>query len=188
MDNAPVQEEPRDIDAEKAVLGAVFLSKDALADAMEYLEPRDFYRKAHQIIFQKMVDLNDEDQPIDVVTIRSALDKDNQTENIGGVAYIAEIATAVPTAANVAYYAKIVHDKATRRRLINTATKIINNSYADNDSVSDLLDNAEQQIMQVSQDNTQNGFQNIKDVLEASLKHVNDLSKNDSEVTGLSTG
>ena len=188
MDNAPVQEEPRDIDAEKAVLGAVFLSKDALADAMEYLEPRDFYRKAHQIIFQKMVDLNDEDQPIDVVTMRSALDKDNQTENIGGVAYIAELATAVPTAANVAYYAKIVHDKATRRRLINTATKIINNSYADNDSVSDLLDNAEQQIMQVSQDNTQNGFQNIKDVLETSLKHVNDLSKNDSEVTGLSTG
>lgn len=188
MDNAPVQEEPRDIDAEKAVLGAVFLSKDALADAMEYLEPRDFYRKAHQIIFQKMVDLNEEDQPIDVVTIRSALDKDNQTENIGGVAYIAELATAVPTAANVVYYAKIVHDKATRRRLINTATKIINNSYADDDSVSDLLDNAEQQIMQVSQDNTQNGFQNIKDVLEASLKHVNDLSKNKSEVTGLSTG
>lgn len=188
MDNAPVQEEPRDLDAEKAVLGAAFLSKNALADAMEYLQPQDFYRKAHQIIFQKMIDLNDEDQPIDPLTMKSALDKDNQTENIGGVAYIAELASAVPTAANVVYYSKIVHDKATRRRLINTATKIINKSYADDDSVSDLLDSAEQQIMSVSQDNVQNGFQNIKDVLEQSLSHVNQLSQNDSEVTGLSTG
>ena len=188
MDNAPVQEEPRDLDAEKAVLGAAFLSKNALADAMEYLQPQDFYRKAHQIIFQKMIDLNDEDQPIDPLTMKSALDKDNQTENIGGVAYIAELASAVPTAANVVYYSKIVHDKATRRRLINTATKIINKSYADDDSVSDLLDSAEQQIMSVSQDNVQNGFQNIKDVLEQSLNHVNQLSQNDSEVTGLSTG
>lgn len=188
MDNAPVQEEPRDLDAEKAVLGAAFLSQNALADAREYLEPRDFYRKAHQIIFQKMVDLSDNDQPIDPLTMKDALDKDNQTENIGGVAYIAELASAVPTAANVGYYAKIVHDKATRRRLINTATKIINRSYADEDSVSDLLDNAEQQIMSVSQENVQNGFQNIKDVLEQSLSHVNQLAKNDSEVTGLSTG
>lgn len=188
MDNAPVQEEPRDLDAEKAVLGAAFLSKNALADAMEYLQPQDFYRKAHQIIFQKMIDLNDDDQPIDPLTMKSALDKDNQTENIGGVAYIAELASAVPTAANVVYYSKIVHDKATRRRLINTATKIINKSYADDDSVSDLLDSAEQQIMSVSQDNVQNGFQNIKDVLEQSLSHVNQLSQNDSEVTGLSTG
>lgn len=188
MDNAPVQEEPRDLDAEKAVLGAAFLSQNALADAREYLEPHDFYRKAHQIIFQKMIDLTDEDRPIDPVTMKSALDKDNQTENIGGVAYIAELAAAVPTAANVVYYARIVHDKATRRRLINTATKIINRSYADDDSVSDLLDNAEQQIMSVSQDNVQNGFQNIKDVLEQSLSHVNQLSKNDSEITGLSTG
>ncbi|KRL27842.1 replicative DNA helicase DnaB [Limosilactobacillus frumenti DSM 13145] len=188
MDNAPVQEEPRDLDAEKAVLGAAFLSKNALADAMEYLQPHDFYRKAHQIIFQKMIDLNDEDQPIDPLTMKSALDKDNQTENIGGVAYIAELASAVPTAANVVYYSKIVHDKAIRRRLINTATKIINKSYADDDSISDLLDSSEQQIMSVSQDNVQNGFQNIKDVLEQSLSHVNQLSQNDSEVTGLSTG
>ena len=117
MDNAPVQEEPRDIEAEKAVLGAAFLSKNALADAMEYLEPQDFYRKAHQIIFEKMVQLNDADQPIDPLTMKNVLDQDNQTENIGGVAYIAELATAVPTAANVVYYSKIVHDKAISRRL-----------------------------------------------------------------------
>ena len=76
MDNAPMQEEPHDIEAEKAVLGAAFLSKNALADAMEYLEPQDFYRKAHQIIFEKMVQLNDADQPIDPLTMKNVLDQE----------------------------------------------------------------------------------------------------------------
>ena len=188
MDNAPVQEEPRDIEAEKAVLGAAFLSKNALADAMEYLEPQDFYRKAHQIIFEKMVQLNDADQPIDPLTMKNVLDQDNQTENVGGVAYIAELATAVPTAANVVYYSKIVHDKAISRRLINTATKIINDSYAGNDKIEDQLDRAEQEIMSVSENSRQTGFKSISDVLQESINHVSELSSQDSEITGLSTG
>ena len=147
MDNAPIQEEPRDLEAEKAVLGAAFLSKNALADAMEYLEPRDFYRRAHQIIFEKMVDLYEDDQPIDPITMNNALTKDNQTENVGGSAYIAELASSVPSARDVGYYAKIVHDKATRRRLIETATKIINEGYADDQGIDDLLDSAERGIM-----------------------------------------
>ena len=188
MDNAPVQEEPRDIDAEKAVLGAVFLSKDALADAMEYLEPRDFYRKAHQIIFQKMVDLNDEDQPIDVVTIRSALDKDNQTENIGGVAYIAELATSVPTAANAGYYAKIVEGKSMLRRLISTATNIITQANNGDDDVPSLLDSAERQIMDVSERRNRSGFREIKDVLNETLSDIDRLSQQSEDITGLPTG
>lgn len=188
MDNAPMQEEPRDIEAEKAVLGAAFLSKNALADAMEYVEPRDFYRKAHQLIFEKMVQLNNDDQPIDPLMLKDALDKDDQTENVGGVAYLAELATAVPTAANVAYYSKIVHNKALSRRLINTATKIVNDGYADNDKIEDQLDRAEQEIMAVSENSRQTGFQEIRDVLEQSIQRVNDLAEQDSEITGLSTG
>ena len=188
MDNAPMQEEPHDIEAEKAVLGAVFLSKDALADAMEYLEPRDFYRKAHQIIFQKMVDLNDEDQPIDVVTIRSALDKDNQTENIGGVAYIAELATSVPTAANAGYYAKIVEEKSMLRRLISTATNIITQANNGDDDVPSLLDSAERQIMDVSERRNRSGFREIKDVLNETLSDIDRLSQQSEDITGLPTG
>ncbi|MCX2186414.1 MULTISPECIES: replicative DNA helicase [Limosilactobacillus] len=188
MDNAPMQEEPHDIEAEKAVLGAAFLSKNALADAMEYLQPRDFYKRAHQIIFEKMVALNDDDQPIDVVTIKSALDKDNQTENVGGMVYLAELASSVPSAANVAFYAKIVHDKAVRRNLINTATKIINEGYADDNDTTDLLDQAEQSILHVSESNSQDGFQNIQQVLNSAMNHIETLSGNDSEITGLETG
>lgn len=188
MDNAPLQEEPRDIEAEKAVLGAAFLHKNALADAQEYLAPEDFYRRAHQIIFKTMIQLNDDDQPIDPLTMKSALDKDNQTENVGGVAYLAELATAVPTAANVSYYAKIVHDKSLSRRLINTATKIINDSYADDGKIEDQLDHAEQEIMAVSENRNQTGFQSINEVLQQSFDHVSELSKQDSDITGLSTG
>ena len=188
MDNAPMQEEPRDLEAEKAVLGAAFLSKNALADAMEYLEAPDFYRRAHQIIFEKMVDLNEDDQPIDPITMNSALMKDNQTENVGGPAYIAELASSVPSARDVSYYAKIVHDKATRRRLIEVATKIINDSYADNQQLGDLLDTAERDVMQVSEGSSQTSFKKISTVLDESLSHIDELSQQQSDVTGLKTG
>ena len=188
MDNAPIQEEPRDLEAEKAVLGAAFLSKNALADAMEYLEPRDFYRRAHQIIFEKMVDLYEDDQPIDPITMNNALTKDNQTENVGGSAYIAELASSVPSARDVGYYAKIVHDKATRRRLIETARKIINEGYADDQGIDDLLDSAERGIMQVSEGNNQTDFKKISSVLDESLAHIDELSQQKTDVTGLKTG
>lgn len=188
MDNAPMQEEPRDIEAEKAVLGAAFLSKNALADAMEYLEPHDFYKRAHQLIFEKMVDLYEDDQPIDPIMMNSALAKDNQTENVGGPAYIAELASSVPSARDVSYYAKIVHDKATRRRLINTATKIINKGYADDERIEDLLDSAEQDIMRVSEGNNQSDFKKINTVLDESLNHIDELSQQKTDVTGLKTG
>ena len=135
-----------------------------------------------------MVALNDDDQPIDVVTIKSALDKDNQTENVGGMVYLAELASSVPSAANVAFYAKIVHDKAVRRNLINTATKIINEGYADDNDTTDLLDQAEQSILHVSESNSQDGFQNIQQVLNSAMNHIETLSGNDSEITGLETG
>mgnify|MGYP001851610650 CR=1 FL=1 len=188
MDNAPVQEEPRDLEAEKAVLGAAFLSKNALGDAMEYLEPRDFYRRAHQIIFEKMVDLYEDDQPIDPITMNSALQKDNQMENVGGATYIAELASSVPSARDVGYYAKIVHDKATRRRLIETATKIINEGYADDQGIDDLLDSAERGIMQVSEGSSQTDFKKISSVLDESLAHIDELSQKKTDVTGLKTG
>jgi replicative DNA helicase len=102
--------------------------------------------------------------------------------------YLAELADAVPSAANVTFYAKIVHDKAVRRNLINTATKIINEGYADDNDTTDLLDSAEQSILHVSESNDQNGFQDIETVLNQTMNHIEALSGNDSDVTGLETG
>ena len=179
---------PQNIEAEQAVLGSVFLNTAALVDAMEYVQPADFYRRAHQVIFQTMVDLNAQDEVIDVVTVNNRLTEQNQLEDVGGVSYIAELADAVPTAANVGYYAKIVQEKSLMRHLITTATNIVSQAYDQDDDVTSLLDNAERQIMEVSEQRSSNGFRPIRDVLNSAIEEVNRLYQKKEEITGLPTG
>lgn len=183
-DNLP----PQNIEAEQAVLGAIFLNTDALADAMEYVEADDFYRRAHQILFQAMVDLNNDGEAIDVLTVQNYLTTNNQLDDVGGVAYIAELATSVPTAANAGYYAKIVEEKSVLRRLISTATNIITQANNGDDDVPSLLDSAERQIMDVSERRNRSGFREIKDVLNETLSDIDRLSQQSEDITGLPTG
>lgn len=183
-DNLP----PQNIEAEQAVLGAIFLNTDALADAMEYVEADDFYRRAHQILFQAMVDLNNDGEAIDVLTVQNYLTTNNQLDDVGGVAYIAELATSVPTAANAGYYAKIVEEKSMLRRLISTATNIITQANNGDDDVPSLLDSAERQIMDVSERRNRSGFKEIKDVLNETLSDIDRLSQQSEDITGLPTG
>lgn len=191
MDNASLNSTrtaPRDLAAEKAVLGAAFLSKSAIEEAMEFVSSNDFYQRSHQIIFAAMIKLNDQEKPIDVLTMREELEREHQLDNIGGIEYLAELAGAVPTAANIGYYAKIVHDKATARRLIDVATEIVQKGYDGQEGVNDLLDEAETSILQVSESSNRAGFQRIDSILNDSINHVYELSSNNSDVTGLSTG
>ena len=183
-DNLP----PQNIEAEQAVLGAIFLNTDALADAMEYVEADDFYRRAHQILFQAMVDLNNDGEAIDVLTVQNYLTTNNQLDDVGGVAYIAELATSVPTAANAGYYAKIVEEKSMLRRLISTATNIITQANKGDDDVPSLLDSAERQIIDVSERRNRSGFREIKDVLNETLSDIDRLSQQSEDITGLPTG
>ncbi|MEE8825612.1 replicative DNA helicase [Lentilactobacillus sunkii] len=179
---------PQNIDAEKAVLGSIFLSTDALVESMEFLEPDDFYKHSHQIIYKDMVELNDRDEAIDVVTITNILTEQNNLEDVGGMEYIADLAGSVPTAANVTYYAKIVKDKAILRRLIQTATNIVTNSYNTDDDVTTVLDDAERDIMNVAENRTMSGFKPIKEVLNNAFNEIDRLSQEGDAVTGLSTG
>ena len=183
-DNLP----PQNIEAEQAVLGAIFLNTDALADAMEYVEADDFYRRSHQLLFQAMVDLNNNSEAIDVLTVQNYLSTNNQLDDVGGVAYIAELATSVPTAANAGYYAKIVEEKSMLRRLISTATNIITQANNNDEDVPSLLDSAERQIMDVSERKNRSGFREIKDVLNEALNDVDRLSQQSEDITGLPTG
>ncbi|MFD1125142.1 replicative DNA helicase [Lentilactobacillus raoultii] len=179
---------PQNIEAEKAVLGSIFLSTDALIDAMEYLDPSDFYKHSHQIIFKAMVELNDRDQAVDGITVTDTLKDQNNLDDVGGYEYITELANAVPTAANASYYAKIVKDKAILRRLIQTATNIVTTGYNTDDDVTTVLDNAERDIMSVAEDRNQSGFKPIKDVLNSAFNKIDELSQEGETVTGLSTG
>ncbi|WP_413628019.1 replicative DNA helicase [Fructilactobacillus vespulae] len=185
LDHTP----PNNIEAEKAVLGSIFLSTESITRAMESLSANEFYKRAHQIIFQAMVDLADIDEAIDVVTVSDKLKGQNQLDDVGGIAYIVELADSVPTAANIEYYAKIVHKKATQRKLIETATKIASDGYDEDESIDDLLDNAEREIMDVSEDRNQSGFKNIDEVINESWAKIEELSQNGGEnVTGTATG
>jgi len=191
MDNSALTDHtpPQNLDAEKAVLGAIFLSTDALVDALEYLTPEDFYRREHQIIFQAMIDLNDRDEAIDAVTIADRLTSKNELDDVGGITYIADLASAVPTAANAVFYAKIVQDAAVKRRLIQTATNIVTQGYQDDGTdINDLLDNAERDIMNVAEMRSQSGFKTIRDVLNSTFEDINDLAERGDAITGLSTG
>lgn len=190
MDNELLNDSlpPQNIEAEQAVLGAVFLSPDALADAMEFVEAKDFYRRAHQLLFQAMIDLNDDGEAIDVLTVNNRLEMNNQLDDVGGVAYIAELASSVPTAANVGYYAKLVAEKAVLRRVIAAATNIITQAKEQDEPVSDLLESAERQIMEVAENRTQSGFKEISKVLTDSLDEIDKLSQQDEDITGLATG
>lgn len=179
---------PQDISAEKAILGAVFLNPEALADVMEQVEPDDFYSRQHQILFQSMIELNDADQPIDVLTMKSSLETKNQLDDAGGVAYLAELTNSVPSARNAAYYAKIVSAKSRLRQLIRTSTDIIALAQKQDDDVENILDEAERQIMDVSERRNKAGFKPIREVVDEVYNHLYDLSNNKSDITGLSTG
>ena len=179
---------PQSIEAEQAVLGSIFLDPETVVGALEFIESKDFYRRGHQLIFQAMLELNNHNEAIDIVTVTNALESKNQLEDIGGMAYLAELAVAVPTAANMEYYAKIVEQKAILRNLIHTATDIVTKGYEEGDELASILDEAERSILEVSERRNRSGFLAISDVLNSSIAQIDQLYQNNEEITGLPTG
>ena len=179
---------PHSIEAEQSVLGSIFLDPETVVNVLEYLETSDFYRKNHQIIFDAILQLNNRNEAIDVVTIANELDTKNQLENAGGMEYLAELAVAVPTSANVEYYAKIVEEKSILRNLIRSATEIVRKGYEEGDELAVMLDSAEQNILQVSERRNRSGFIRISDVVSASLQNIESLAQQSDDVTGVPIG
>ncbi|MDF7637841.1 replicative DNA helicase [Lactobacillus sp. ESL0791] len=188
MDNIVSQQIPHDDEAEKAVLGAIFIDPEAIADASGIVQPEDFYKRANQLVFQAMLNLADREDAIDPLTLQDELTKKDQLEDIGGIAYVSELAMATPTAAHVTYYAKIVHRKALLRRLISASQKIITNAVQDSDDVTDILDDAESEIMNVSSENNTGSFRTIKEIINSALEEINNIPEGGNMVTGLPTG
>lgn len=179
---------PQDIEAEQAVLGAIFLDAEALVEAMAVIEPQDFYRRAHQIIFRSMIALNDRNENIDIITLKSQIESENTLEDVGGISYLTELSQVTPTASGVAHYAKIVKDKSTLRELIQAATKIVKEGYSQEGSVEEIVEAAEKGILNVSEKRNSTGFQAIADVLNSTMENIDRLSQQNEEITGLPTG
>lgn len=179
---------PQNIEAEQALLGAIFLEPSSLTLASELLIPEDFYRASHQKIFTCMLKLSDQGEPVDLVTVTSELADQKILEEVGGVSYLSDLANSVPTAANVEYYGKIVEEKSILRRLIRTATHIASEGYAREDEVEVLLNEAEKNILEVAQRKNSGVFQNIKDVLVQTYDDIEVLHNRKGDITGIPTG
>src|SRR5699024_1309627 len=179
---------PHNIEAEQAIIGAIFLEPEAFSTASEVLMPEDFYRAGHQRIFEAMMQLADRGEAIDVVTVTSALQDSKHLEEAGGASYLTEVAGSVPTAANIEYYTKIVEEKAVLQRLIRKATDIVTNTFTRGDEVDYGLNEAEKGILEVSGRKNSGAFKAIKDVLIEVYDNIEQLHQNKEDVTGIPTG
>ncbi|BCU83388.1 replicative DNA helicase [Polycladomyces abyssicola] len=179
---------PHNLEAEQAVLGAILIDPSSLVTVTERLRPEDFYRQGHQRLFQVMIELSERGEPLDLVTITSELQDRKLLEEVGGVSYLTELAEVVPTSANVEYYSRIVEEKSILRRLIRTATQIASAGYSGGAEVAEILDEAEKQILDISQRRHRNGFVPIHDILMETYEHIEKLHYKKGELTGIPTG
>ena len=182
---------PQNIDAERSVLGSMLLNAEAVGTTVELLRENAeelFYTEAHQQIYAAMVALFRKSIPIDVLTLTEQLSKDQNLESAGGASYIAELSSAVPTSANVEYYAKIVLDAAVLRKLISTCARISGQAYNTPEDVNELLDEAEAHIFSIAEVRQLNPIHKVADLLEDSIHRIEEIIKSHAGYTGIPTG
>jgi replicative DNA helicase len=179
---------PQNIEAEQSVLGGIFIENEAINKVMEILSPDDFYRDAHRKIYDTLIDLSEKDEPADLITMSNELRKKNQLDSIGGASYLAFLIDSVPTAANIEYYARIVKEKAILRKLIETSTEIITQSYQDRGDVEGFLDEAERAIFEISEKRVKPSFFSIREIVKESFKTIEKLYEKKELVTGVPSG
>ncbi len=170
------------------MLGAILLENESINHALEILSSEDFYRESHREIFRAMVELTDKIQPVDAITLTDALRSRGVLEAIGGPAYIAELAACVPTAANVAHYARIVRERAVLRSLASIATEIASTAYEAPQNVDEFLDHAEHRIFEISERRIRPSFHAMSELTRESIRMLERLYETKELVTGLPTG
>ena len=184
----PERVPPQNIEAEQSVLGAMLIKKEAITQAQELLRPDDFYREAHRIVFETMLELAGDNEAVDLVTLTEALRKKEMLEKVGGTSFITALANYVPTAANIVYHAQIVKEKSELRHLIDAATEIASAAYEATDDVKDIMDDAEKKILAVAANQTGGAFEPIRNIVIDTVGRVETLYENQGGLTGISTG
>jgi replicative DNA helicase len=178
---------PHDLQAEKSVIGAVLIDKDAIVKVVEFLRPEHFYKEGHEKIYEAVLTLYEKREPADLITIPNELRRMGELDRVGGIGYLTELVNSVPTSANVEYYGRIIKEAAVRRGLI-TASASINEMVFSDMELSDVLDQAEQKLYSVAQDRVYQDFVPIKQTLEITFERLDELSKNKGELRGVPTG
>src|SRR5581483_4109929 len=179
---------PHNLEAERSVLGAILLHNEAFNLAAEVIDATDFFRDAHRRIFEKMVNLNERGHAIDLVTLKEELGRSGDLDDVGGPAYIAALVDGVPRSTNVEHYARIIKEKATLRRLIFSANKILATAYEAEEEADVILDQAEHAIFAIADDKVRDGFVSLRDLAQGSLDTIEKLHSRRELVTGIPTG
>jgi replicative DNA helicase len=179
---------PQNIEAEQSVLGSLMIDKNAIIKIADLIGPDYFYKDSHSRIYKAMLYLYEHHEPIDLLSLSNRLKETDELDKIGGHSYLASLANAVPTAANVVHYAKIVEKKHVLRKLIDNASQIVSNAYNETEEVDKILDEAEQKIFSVSQKHIRQDFTPVKPILEEAFDRIDELHKNKGKLRGIPTG
>lgn len=181
---------PQDLDAEQAVLGGMLLSKDAIADVLEKLRPDDFYRPAHQSVYDVILDLYGRGEPADAVTVAAELDRRGVLARIGGAPYLHTLISTVPTAANAGYYAGIVAEKSVLRRLVQAGTRVVQYGYAgpEGADVAEVVDRAQAEIYDVTQDRGSADYAPLADLIQDTMDEIDAIQAGGGLARGVPTG
>jgi len=179
---------PQNLEAEKSVLGGILLENSSINAILEILKEEDFYKKAHRLIFAKMVELDNKGEPIDLVSLKEALKKANQLDEVGGITYLSSLLETVPTASNISYYSKLVKEKSLARELLSSAINIANLCYEGETDAEELLAKAEKSIYGISQKSISKGPVSLKEIIQSSFETIDNIYKNKGLMTGIETG
>ncbi|RLF61853.1 MAG: replicative DNA helicase [Thermoplasmata archaeon] len=185
---SPMKVPPSNVQAEQAILGGILINNDALNQVMDVLAPDDFYREAHQAIFEGMLELYNGGEPIDLITLSQVLDKKKRLENAGGVDYLASLAEAVSTSAGSLHHAEIVKDLSIRRKLIRECSTISESCFENWKETDELLDMAEQSIFEIAEERIKEGFSSLQDVITGSFKKLENIAEVEGYITGVPSG
>lgn len=179
---------PQSLEAEMSVLGGILIDNDAINRVLEILGVEDFYRESHRKIFKAMMSLSDQREPCDLITMSDMLRKQGELEEVGGAAYLLTLVDYVPTAANIGYYCKIVKEKSINRRLISVATEIVTLGYDEQADINQLLDLAQKNIYEISENKLRPQYVPVQAVLKEAFTILKTLHDRKEHVTGVPTG
>jgi len=179
---------PQAVEVEAAVLGAMLLDQEGISAVLEIIDDTAFYRDAHRKIYNAIVALYERNEPTDLLTLTTELNKRQQLADVGGAFYLAGLVDNVSTAANIEYHAKIVFEKSMSRKLINASTQIAQRAYEATENAEDLLDEAEQMIFALSERKLSRGFTHLNPILHDTFENIERLHAHSSSVTGVATG
>ncbi len=179
---------PHDLDAERSLLGALLIDKDAVVKVVDFLKPDHFYRGAHATIFDAILSLYGKSEPADLITVTSELRKKKKLKDVAGAAYLTELTDAVPTSSHVNHYGRIVYDNAIKRELIRVSSDIAESGFDESIAIEDLVDKAESSLFSISQTRDRSVFSHIKGHLEEAFDRLDELQKNPDAILGIPTG